>query len=218
MHRYLFADEAGCFTFNHGPNISKYFILCTITVADRNPLYTDICDLRRELIHDKEPVLDYFHATEDKQQVRDAFYETILKHNFQVQATICEKSKAMPRVRRDKATFYKYPWFYHFKHGIAKYVPDNAQLTVTAASVGARKERMAFSAALDDVMQQTVPKASWAIDFRPCIADPCLQVADYCAWAIQRKWEKNDIRSYEAIAPRISYEYELWKHGSTHYY
>jgi len=26
------------------------------------------------------------------------------------------------------------------------------------------------------------------------------KVADYCAWAIQRKWERDDLRSYELIS------------------
>jgi hypothetical protein len=30
----------------------------------------------------------------------------------------------------------------------------------------------------------------------PHMSDPCLQVADYCTWAIQRKWERGDERSH----------------------
>ena len=54
----------------------------------------------------------------------------------------------------------------------------------------------------------------------PSHADPCLQVADYCAWAIQRRWEsgKQDIRSYDLIKDRITYEYDLFEKGTDHYY
>ncbi len=54
----------------------------------------------------------------------------------------------------------------------------------------------------------------------PCHADPCLQVADYCAWAVQR-WESKDhwdVRSYDLIKDRITYEYELIKPGKKTYY
>lgn len=67
-------------------------------------------------------------------------------------------------------------------------------------------------------MHQTVKAKDWKTDFCPANADPCLQVADYCAWAIQRKYEKGDDRSYVLIKDRISYEYELWAHGKKHYY
>ncbi len=62
------------------------------------------------------------------------------------------------------------------------------------------------------------PTKKWATDFWPSGADPCLQVADYCAWAIQRKWEKGDARSYDLIKDRITYEYDLWKKGEIHHY
>jgi len=69
-------------------------------------------------------------------------------------------------------------------------------------------------------MKQTLRVKRWKTDFMPCAADPCLQVADYCAWAVQRKWESGgqDIRSYDLIKDRITYEYDLWGKGNTHYY
>jgi hypothetical protein len=40
--------------------------------------------------------------------------------------------------------------------------------------------------------------------------EPCLQVADYCCWAVHRKWERNDKRSYELISDRIDSEFALF--------
>jgi hypothetical protein len=46
------------------------------------------------------------------------------------------------------------------------------------------------------------------------------ELADYCAWALQRKYESGgkDCRSYDLIANRITYEYDLWERGNRHYY
>jgi hypothetical protein len=38
------------------------------------------------------------------------------------------------------------------------------------------------------------------------MSEPCLVVADYCTWAIQRKWERDDQRSHELIAGKIASE------------
>lgn len=214
---YLFADEAGDFTFNRDQNVSRYFILCTVTARDLSA-GDALHALRHELVWEGVQLGDYFHATTDAQAVRDRVYATLLKHDFQVQATICDKPKAQPQVRVSKARFYQYPWYYHFKHGLAKHVPADAQLLVTAASIGNRKERLTFSNCLQDVTTQTITKGTWAVDFRPSHCDPCLQVADYCAWAIQRKWERGDSRSYDLIADRVTYEYDLWRHGRHTYY
>jgi hypothetical protein len=217
MSQYLFADEAGCFTFEKKANVSKYFILCTVTMNELD-VGVALHELRHKLVWEKADIGDYFHATEDRQAIRDAVFSEMLKHEFHVQATILEKTKAQPQVRASKARFYKYPWYYHFKHGISKHVDNQRPLLVTAASIGNKKEKLTFCNAISDVMSQTVPKAGWAVDFRPCATDCCLQVADYCAWAIQRKWESNDDRSYKLIADRITYEYDLWKRGTEHYY
>ncbi|QND48961.1 DUF3800 domain-containing protein [Rhizobium lusitanum] len=214
---YIFADEAGCFTFNRNQNVSKYFIICTVTMNKLDVGHA-LQELRHQLLWEKFDIGDFFHATVDSQSVRDRVFQEILRHDFQVQATICEKAKAQPHIRQDKSRFYKYPWFYQFKHGVAKHVDRNTRVLVTAASIGTKKERATFTTALSDVMSQTIRNVQWAVDFRPSNCDPCLQLADYCAWAIQRKWERDDNRSYALIKDRISYEYELWKNGKELYY
>lgn len=215
--KYLFADEAGCFTFYRKPNVSKYFIVCTITMPDLAAGQA-IAELRHKLIWENKQVGDYFHATTDKQDVRDAVYSEIVKHDIAIQATICEKAKAQPQITKEKSRFYKYPWYYMFKFGISKHLYSTDNLLVTAASIGSKREKQSFSNAIHDVVDQTVPNLLWQIDFRPSQCDPCLQVADYCAWAIQRKWERNDTRSYNLIKNMVTYEYDLWQRGSKLFY
>ena len=219
VERYIFADEAGCFTFERRQNVSRYFILCTVTMGDCRAGEA-LHALRRRLLWKHEDLGDYFHCTTDKQVVRDAVYEAILACPFKVQATICEKSKAQPQVRQTKSRFYQYSWLYHFKYGIKDRLPSDTELVVTAASIGHKKERLSFCNAIDDVLNQHIERDAWRVDFRPAMADAGLQVADYCAWAIQRKWETEgkDSRSYDLIKDRITYEYDLWGRGRRHYY
>jgi hypothetical protein len=215
--RFVFADEAGDFTFAKGANISRYFIVCTV-VMDSCKIGEDLLWLRRELAWKKVPLGDYFHATADKQQVRDDVFKLIQGQNFTIYATIMEKSKAQPQVRSTQQQFYKYGWLYLFRHGIVRNLVATDELLITAASVKTKKAQGAFTDAVNDVIQQHLPRAQWRTSFCPCGCDPCLQVADYCTWAIQRKWERGDDRSYNLIKSRIKYEYDLWAHGTKHYY
>ncbi|MCB2100485.1 MAG: DUF3800 domain-containing protein [Rhodobacterales bacterium] len=212
----MFADEAGDFEFSRKPNVSRFFILCTVSMHSCH-IAQDLLDLRRNLAWDGVELGDYFHCSNDSQAVRNRVFDVIGQHDFTVHATIMEKSKSQPHIRASRPVFYKYGWFYHFKHGVSPHANTHPELLVTTASIGTRKEKRAFSSAVDDVMKQTVA-ANWQTDFRPSAADPCLQVADYCAWAIQRKWERGDDRSYRLIADRIDYEYDLWARGTTHHY
>ena len=160
---------------------------------------------------------DYFHATVDKQLVRDEVFNLITNHDFSVQATIMEKSKAQTQVRTSRARFYQYVWLYHFRHSTQSLLNGIPELMVMTASIGTKKERASFASAVKDVMRQTI-NANYRTDFCPASADPCLQIANYCAWALQRKWERNDLRSYNLISDRITYEYDLWSRGDKHYY
>lgn len=215
--KFIFADEAGCFAFNRNQNVSKFFILCTVSMDDC-ALAGDLLDLRRKLAWEGRELGDYFHATTDKQDVRDAVYDAILKRPFHIQATIMEKSKAQPQVRVSTSRFYKTGWYFHFKYGARHQIAPQNQSLVTTACLGTKKERAAFQEAVDDVMNQNLQHSQWKTDFMPCGSDPCLQVADYCAWAIQRKWERDDTRSYDALKERITYEYDMWQSGNKHFY
>jgi hypothetical protein len=216
-NKLLFADEAGCFTFKKQQGASRYFILCTAAMED-DAIATSLLALRRQLAWEGAELGDYFHATEDKQAVRDAVFATILKHPFTVQATIMEKSKAQPQVRRSRARFYQTGWYFHFKWGMQDQFKAEHEALITSACLGTKKERIAFQSAVDDVMHQTMRVKEWKTDFMPAAADPGLQVADYCAWAFQRKWEGGDTRSYDLIKDRITYEYDLWQKGKDHHY
>lgn len=217
MDVFLFSDEAGDFTFNRNQNVSRYFIICTL--VDRDLTLADtLARLRHEMLDEWLPVGDCFHATTDAQAVRDRVYAAMLSHDFRFQATICEKSKAQPHLQSDKARFYKMPWYFHFKHGIAPQLDGVERLVVTAASIGTKRERLTYTNSLQDVVRQSAPAIPWLVDFRPALADPMLQAADYCAWAVQRAWERNDTRSLDLIRERMTYTYDLWGHGQTHYY
>jgi hypothetical protein len=217
MDLYLFSDEAGDFTFTREPNISRYFIICTVSTKSL-ALNEALVRLRHDLIREGLPVGDCFHATADVQAVRDRVYAVLREADFKFQATVCEKSKAQPQTRVSKARFYKYPWYYHFKHGLAPHLREGDRLLVTAASIGTKKERETYLTALADVVDQSAAHIERAVDFRPALADPCLQAADYCAWAIGRKWERNDERSLDLIRDKLTYHYELWQRGTRHYY
>lgn len=216
--KYVFADEAGCFTFNRRQNVSKYFIIATITTEDWETPTLGLQRLRHDLLKDQMDLGDFFHCTSDKQAIRDRVFAEIDQYDFKIQATICEKAKAQPQVRSSKARFYRTPWFYHCKFGLAPHLEGIDEVVITAASIGTKKEKLSFTSGLSDVMSKTIDHQKWDVDFRPCSSDPCLQIADYCAWAIQRKWERNDTRSYDLISEKISREFDLWAHGTTLYY
>lgn len=54
LRKYMFADEAGDFEFSRKPNVSRYFVICTVTMNNCGIAHR-LLDLRRELIWARYP-------------------------------------------------------------------------------------------------------------------------------------------------------------------
>jgi hypothetical protein len=212
---YVFADEAGNFDFSRRSGASRYFILCTIT-STHCEIGDALLSLRRDLGWRGLHLDRVFHATEDPQPVRDEVFALLAGMDCSVDATILEKSKAQEHLK-DQAQLYKMAWYLHFKK-LVWHMSSSDRLFVAASSLGTKKARHALHAAVDEVVLQLSPCDSHRVAFWPADSDPCLQVADYCTWAIQRKWERNDERSHALIAPKIRSEFDVWQRGTEHYY
>lgn len=214
---FVFADEAGNFDFSRRAGASRYFILVTLTLPDCSAGLA-LLELRRELAWEGMGLDCEFHATEDKQAVRDRVFAVIKRLALRIDATILEKCKAQPQIRTSDDEFYKFAWFYHMKHLAPRIVNQRDELLVIGASLGIRKKRGVFHAAVRDVIARVSPTIRYEVASWNAASDPCLQIADYCAWAIQRRWELNDDRSYSLIASQIRSEYALFASGTVDYY
>lgn len=186
MRKYIYADEAGNFDFSNRSGASRYFILTTVLIEDHR-IESELLDLRRELVWENHNLPGPFHVTTDQQAVRDRVFELLSTYDFRVDATILEKRKVLPRVTLDEEAFYRYAWFYHMKYVARRVATTPDELMVIASSIGTRRKLMNFRYAVQEVIHQTSPTGNIRVDMWPAAVAPCLQAADYCCWAIQRK-------------------------------
>lgn len=215
---YVFADEAGNFDFSLKQGASLWFILGSVTLYDP-AVGNRLLELRRELAWQGVALDSTFHAAEDLQIVRDEVFRLLQRESFRIDYTVVDKRKTIPRLQADKNRFYKQTWFMHFKY-VAKGIANPAdELLVVAASLGTKKERKALRIALDDVVNQSAAFCSnFQVAFWPAESDPCLQVADYVTWAVQRKYERGDTKSYDLIKDKVATEFRPFDAGTTYYY
>lgn len=215
---HVFGDEAGDLTFKpaRAPGISQHFIIGTVAMDDCS-IAEDLTALRRELSWDGLH-LDEFHATVDRQAVRDRVFEIIASHPLRFDATIFEKRKAYPYTYRDPLYFYKLAWFNHFKHVAPEIVDARDELLVVASSLQIKRKQKTTKAAVHEAVKSVVDQVSPTVvchcAFSPAKSDPCLQVADYLTWAVQRKHESGDLRSYKQVEHLIKSDYDFFRFGS----
>jgi len=216
---HLFTDEAGNFDFSRKPGASRFYILTTVAFPEgHDALATSLRALRFELAWEGVDFRREFHATDDTVYVRDRVFEVLAAHDFRVDAAILEKAKARPAMRRSDEGFYQNAWYFHLRHllpGLRRDPGD--ELHVVAASMGTGRRRGAFMTAVESAVRASAAGAA-RVAFWPAATDACLQAADYCAWAIQRRWERGDEGPYRLIQSQIGQEYEQFQGGGRSFY
>lgn len=219
---YVFGDESGELAFHAKSN--RYFIITTLITGDCR-VGDDLLELRRHLAWEGVDSHPEFHAVDERQEVRDRVFEVLQRHDFRVDATIFDKRKAGPALYRTLDTFYRFAWRYHFRYVAGQAIRDpDARLLVVAATLSDRKKKQElFSQAVRDVVAGAANVREAQCAFWMARTDPCLWAVDYCAWAIQRKWEHRwqgqpDDRSYRLIRAKIRSEFNIFRTGQRLYY
>lgn len=215
---YVFLDEAGNFDFSSTG--TKYFILTAITMVRPFPQYSELTDLKYSLLESGQN-LEYFHASEDSQPVRDAVFNIINKYlsYLRVDSMIVEKRKVGPALRSEEKFFPRMLGY------LLRYVlnghnlNDYSEVIVISDQIPVKKKQRAIEKAVKISLAEMLPEQT---RYRVCHHDSKsnfnLQIADYCNWAIYRKWDRADLRSYNIVKKSVVSEFEIFKDGKTVYY
>jgi hypothetical protein len=213
----VFVDEAGNFDFTRSPGASRYFILTSVSLDDFEAGVA-LLELRRELAWEGVDLAGHFRATEETQAVRDRVFSVLAQHDFRIDVTVIDKPKTPPDLRPNASRFYRAAWYLHLRYAATTIASVDDELLVVAASVGTHRERRIFRDAMDDAVSSATSCSVVRTAFWSASSEPCLQIADYCSWAVQRKWERNDLRSYNLIQNKIRSEYDAMRDSSELYY
>lgn len=215
---YIFLDEGGNLKFSDKG--SEYFTLTGVLMRRPFKLEPTLHELRFDLI-EKGVEIEEFHATEDRHATRDQVF-TKIKENFsslRADSIVVEKRKAHPKVREPER-FYPEMLGYLLRWTIGKEsLGDASEVIVVTDVLPLNNKRRAIEKAVKTTLKDMLPSGTkhrvMHHDSRSCYR---LQVADYVNWAIQRRWERNDNRSYNTVKPIIKSEFQIFKRGTTTWY
>ena len=185
MRKFVYADESGNFDSSRNRGASRYFILTTIAVEE-HLISIRLQELRRKLLWNGVEIPNGFHATEDRQTVRDEVFTILGGSNLRIDSTVFDKPKARPELRQNRLDFYSFAWFNHLRFVAPKVAADSDQLMVIGASIGTRREQSSIIAAMEHVIRNYTGISGFRCAVWSAQSDACLQAADYCSWALQR--------------------------------
>jgi hypothetical protein len=166
---YLFVAEAGNLDFS--PKGSRYFILTSVAIDDGS-IGNEILKLHRELAWAGADITGAFHASVDKQFVRDEVFKIIGMHRLRIDATIFEKARARPHFHQ-AGTFYERAWYLHMKYVAPRAAAGNDEMHVIGASFGTHKSQLSLTEAVQGVIEQVWQGGIAHTSFWSAGSDPC---------------------------------------------
>lgn len=195
-------DESGDFTFS--PRGTRYFTFAATWTYDPLPLAQDITSLRISLLKSGMDISS-FHASADKQSVRNSVMEVLNTHtNWYFAAIVVEKSKVYPHLY-DPRRFYP-----EFAAKVMRFIlryrvtEDTETILFFTDTLPINKRREGVEKAIKSVCRSEIRRDIQFHSFHhERASNAWIQVADYCSWAIFRKWEHNDDRAYRQINGRM---------------
>lgn len=224
----MYIDESGNFDFS--PKGTTFYSLTGIVTHNPNVLVPELNSLRHEILSGKElPKLSpsylenhlsrKFHASEDRQPVRDMVYQEIQsmpKKIIKAHSIIAQKNKTNPTIRRP-TEFYQNLTVPLLKFALKGYQYSELIVFIDSSPVGTKRNALIKN--IKTALSDQVPSKIYVIYCVPSESNYLLQVADYINWAIYRKWERNDERSYKLISDLLEKpELDIFERGTTTYY
>ncbi len=227
---FLFIDESGNFDFS--PKGTKYFILSGFVTFDPIVHREDLVRLRYGLLAggvDQE----YFHASEDKQDVRDKVYSILsaIGNSYEVHSIIARKNKTNPVLYKE--TYVKkgetieritgMGLYKKLAECLLQYIFSGkehmvSKIVVVLGALYVGEKKKVILKTLKHYLKNEFPGVVFEIFSHQTRADLNCQLADYCCWAIAIKAERDEDRPYKIIQSQVKSVFDIFERGERTYY
>lgn len=228
--RWYFVDEAGDPNFfakgkklivgNEG--CSKTLSIGFLRTYDPQAIRDRLTAIRLEISSDRyfkdipslAKTLKAFHAKDDVPEIRKIVYEALDKLEFGVQVIVGRKHVQLftTKHRGSPDCFYDDL----VSHLFSRQLHLSTENTITFARRGNKTRQHALRAAVEGGTEKFRQKYKTAatttvhIETSQPQQEPALQAADYILWAVQRAFEKGEMRYYEYLRNKIELVWDVY--------
>jgi hypothetical protein len=236
--RHRFLDEAGDTAFygkgripllGKQEGVSLCFILGMVKFrSPLDPIRTEICRLAEQVANDTyfndilsiqkkkaTPGGFYFHATDDPQEVRKVFYDYIKSLELSFEAVVGRKifSIFADKHNNKESEFYADM----LSHLLKNKLQTGGDLVLNISQRGNVTRNSVLQVALEKAilrfLKRKTPdqiKTHIVFNVQNPRSEPLLCVADYLCWAVQRVFERGEMRYYNYVSEKIGLVIDLY--------
>jgi hypothetical protein len=241
--RWYFVDEAGDPTFyTRGKKLivgtegcSRTFSVGFLKTHDPHQIRSKLADIRLEVMHDRylqdipsvKKSLRAFHAKDDSPEVRKLVFSALDRMDFSLQVVVARKLEWLFQTRYDcsQDAFYDDLVTRLFE----RQMHLSKMNTIVFSRRGSKSRQHALRAAVELSVQRFrerfphAEKTEVAIETDQPAQETVLQAVDYGLWAVQRAFERGEMRYFEFLRPKIEVVWNIFdfdriqKNGSVLY-
>ena len=204
---YIFLDESGNFDF--GPRGTRHLVLTSVSMRRPFPASIRLDDYRHSCIEAGADI-EYFHCHADRWNVREAVFKAIAAHldAIRIHSLVVEKARVASALQ-EPGRLYQWMLGYLVRRALHEETVACAdEVVVMTDTIPVNKKRKAVEKSIQfAVARRQLPKPKYRILHHRSCSHYGLQIADYCCWAIFRKWEKGDGSWRARIEPALRGEF-----------
>lgn len=211
---YIFLDESGNFDFS--ANGSRYFVLTSVSLRRPFPLTGQLDEYRHECL-EFGLNLESFHCANDNRHVRGRVFELVAAHldELRIDCIVVEKRKSVPSLRQGSRLYPKmlgYLLRFVIRREIERGAEEFVVITDTLPFAG---ERHTAESAVGRTLARMLPRSTRLRTYHHASCSHYgLQLADYCCWAVFRKWERGDTGYLDRIRSAVRSEFDIFRTGA----
>lgn len=213
---YIFLDEGGNFDFSHTG--TRFFTLTSVAMYRPFAVRDPWDDYRHELLEFGRDV-EYFHCADNNRYLRDRLFGILsnLRKSLRIDSLIVEKAKTGPALQADQ-NFYPKMLGYLLRH-VFEQLNGYSEIIVITDTIPHQKKRKAVEKGVKQALKTMLPAGvKYRVLHQASRSHYGLQVADYCNWAIYRKWDSGETRYYDHIREALHSEFDIFRTGTRWYY
>ena len=203
---HLFVDESG----DLGPYGSKYFTVVAVKVSDQNTMRRIMKKVRTNILKKKQKQLSEIKANNSSRRVREYVLRNIASSDCAIFAVVIEKARIFSHLYEVKEKLYNY-----FCGVLLSGVRTESRKLIIVIDKRSKNKliREDLINYLKSRLNRSHKDLSIEIYYNDSYTNAGLQVADFAAWAINRKFNTGDTEHYSKIEKKISNKssMELWK-------
>lgn len=203
---YIFLDESGNLDFKSSG--TRYFIMTSVSMVRPFTICRDLDSYKHDCLENGLDI-EYFHCAEDPARVRENIFDRVAGRleDIRIDSLVVDKSETDPGRREERLLYYE-TLTRLLKDIVPKEWKTGAEKIIAITdTIPVRNPKKIIEKSIKTSLAEDLPKAiTYQVSHHSSRSHYGLQVADYCCWAMFRKWERQETHYYDLVSKAVRSE------------